>query len=408
MGLFDRSLFRWIPGVSSEGRHAAAARKAELRGELASAAELWDRAGRPADVVRVMLLRGDGEADPARRMPHYTQALAVARSLGDEGRGLVTEATQKRAALVVSLAAGATASGGLSAARRRELREAARELEGIGDAAGAAEAYHLAEDQEGEARALTQAGDVEQLEELLAGEAGKSRLERERKSAHAEIDLLEASGRRREALARAEALAKLQPGDRAARDRAASLAARRVAAPLARVALDGGEAVTLVFGDAVVVGRTEGEIRVPSHAVSRRHVRIARRPDGAIAISDLGSRNGVQLRGLAVHGELVVEGELALTLGNEVRLVVAPSELLPRSASIVVAGQKYVAPLGPARLPAGGLRLEVGADGWIELVSEEASAYLKDVVLVPRATLLVGDRVSLTRGGPVALEIHGS
>ena len=47
----------------------AQARAAELRGELAQAAALFAQAGRLDEASRVMLIRGDGEADPAARLP---------------------------------------------------------------------------------------------------------------------------------------------------------------------------------------------------------------------------------------------------------------------------------------------------------------------------------------------------
>ena len=72
--MFDRLL----KSISGKGRAAAAARKAEARGELAKAAELFVEADEPEEAARVMVLRGDAETDPRLRLQHYTQAAATA------------------------------------------------------------------------------------------------------------------------------------------------------------------------------------------------------------------------------------------------------------------------------------------------------------------------------------------
>ena len=76
------------------------ARTAELRGELAQAAELYAEAGRLDETSRVMLLRGDAEADTAARLRHYVQALATAPA----GSAAHTHARRKHALLVVAVA----------------------------------------------------------------------------------------------------------------------------------------------------------------------------------------------------------------------------------------------------------------------------------------------------------------
>ena len=59
MAFFDR--------IFGKGRQAAAARTAELRGDLARAAELFGEAGQPEEAARVMILRADSNVvlDPA-------------------------------------------------------------------------------------------------------------------------------------------------------------------------------------------------------------------------------------------------------------------------------------------------------------------------------------------------------
>src|ERR1019366_5704912 len=151
-----------------------------------------------------------------------------------------------------------------------------------------------------------------------------------------------------------------------------------------------------------------GMILVPSAAVSRRHLSIARR-GGEVWIRDLGSHNGTTLRGAPMTGEVAVGDGIELWLGNEVPLVVrlvgeGPDEG-PRAIAIEVAGVRYVAPLGPARLGLGAWRLEwsrgtasvEGRDeardeAWVELATDDRSpVYAGGLRLAGRGTLLVGD-----------------
>jgi hypothetical protein len=392
LGVFDR-FFELLPG---SGRRIQAARRAELRGDLARAAELWGLAEKPEEAARVMILRGDAEVEAGFRMQHYVQAVALA----PRGHDVRREARLKRALLTISIAS----TGVLSASARRDLLAAAKDLEDIDEPERAAEAYRVAEDYEGEARALASAGDVDKLEKLLSDEEDKDRRQRRRQEGYSEVDLLMSSGRRREALARALDLAKDNADDRLTLERADFLRARKVTGPIVRLSLH-GKPITLVLGLEVIVGRTEGAITVQSHAISRRHVRIARAPDGSVQVADAGSRNGTQLRGMNLSGALAVGDGLELHMGKEVPLRLGPSEELAGATTIEVAGAKYVAPLGPVRLPIEGWTLEEASDGWVELVTREGPAFLKDVSLVSRATLLAGDSIAAQRGGAPVLEV---
>jgi hypothetical protein len=390
MGVFDK--------LFGKGRDAAAAKKAEAQGDLARAVELWLDAQRPEEAARVMLLRGDAETEPRARLQHYTQAVRTAPN----DHQVKKEATSKRCELIVTMAGEAA----LSAVVRRDVLEAARDLEAIGEPARAAAAYHLVGDAEGEARALAAAGEIDKLEDLLSAEEARERERRRATDLGAEIDLQLASGRRREALEIAERLAKEREGDLAARDRAASIRARRVTGPIARVVLR-GRPLSIVLGDEVVLGRTEGTLLAASHAVSRRHLRIGR-TDGKVVAQDLETRNGTQLRGMNVVGALEVGDGLELKLGREVALRLRPSPDLEGFTEIELGGRKYVAPLGPAKLPISGWRLEQAHDGWIELCADGAPAYLGEVALASRAALLSGDRVSAARSAEPVLEVLAS
>ena len=83
-----------------------------------------------------------------------------------------------------------------------------------------------------------------------------------------------------------------------------------------------------------------------------------------------------------------------------------PSGPLPGSFVVEAAGVAYVAPLGTARLGIGAWRLEVASDGWVELVTDDApSAYIGDLRLVERVTVIAGDVFACARGGEPVLRV---
>jgi hypothetical protein len=372
-------------------RLAGQARAAESRGELAEAAALYAQAGKPADAARIMVLRGDAELEPAARLRHYVQAVATA----PEGSATRDVARRKHALLILALAA----EQSVTPALRQDLLEAGRELERGGDHGRAAEAYARAGDMEGEARSLARAGDIDKLDALLVAAQDRDRDVLARRKAQQEVGNLAASGRRREAVALARTST-----DEAVRERGKGIEGRRVSGDVVPIVL-AGQRLLLVLGQEVVVGRT-ATLSVASAAVSREHVTIARRGDDVV-VRDLGSRNGTLLRGLAVAGEVNVADGIELRLGKEVPLVVRPATELPGAVAIEVAGARYLAPLGPARLGIGAWRLERSADGWVELVSDDAPpAFAGALQLAPRVTLLTGDALASGRHTPPELVVE--
>jgi hypothetical protein len=161
-----------------------------------------------------------------------------------------------------------------------------------------------------------------------------------------------------------------------------------------------------VLGTEVVVGRVAA-ISVASAALSRQHLTIARRGNDVV-VRDLGSRNGTLLRGLTLVGEAIVGDAIEVRLGKEVPLVVRPSTELPGAVALEIAGARYVAPLGPARLGIGAWLLERGTDGWVELrTDDDPPAFAGALRLAPRVTLLRGDAMSQERGGLAVLRVEG-
>ena len=333
---------------------------------------------------------GDAEVDSAKRFQLYVQAVALAPA----GHAVRDIARRKRALLALGIAR----EGATSAAARLDLLEAASELEALGDATHAADAYALAGDLEGEARALVEGGEIDRLEDVLDRDRDRARTERRSHDAHGELDRLLASGKRRAALALAEALTARAPGDVAAAERLKTIRAQRSTGPCVVFDLR-GKRMQMVLGDEVVVGRTEGAIMISSHAVSRRHLLIARGGD-AILVRDLESRNGTLLRGMRIVGAIPVAMEgLELKLGGEVPLRLSASSEIEGALAVEVAGSRYVAPLGPARLGIGAWRLETAPDGWLELVTDDdPPAYIGGVRIEARTPLLSGDAIAANRG----------
>ncbi len=377
------------------------ARAAELRGELEHAAALFAEAGRLDEAARVMVLRGDGETDPALRLRHYVHAASTAPE-GSPARAL---ARRKRANLLLST----SADRAMTATLRQDLLEAARELEALGELEVAAEAYSRAGDVDGEARALARAGDVEKLDALLHAQQGRDRASLATRDLQERFEALASSGRRREALALARTAT-----DEAVRERGRALEARRVSGEVVNVTVE-GRRLRLVLGTEVVIGRV-ATLSVASAALSRQHVAV-RRQGGDAFIRDLGSRNGTTLRGLALAGEVPVGEGIELRLGGQVPLVVAPARELPGAFAIELGGMRSLAPLGLARLGVGQWILERTVEGpgggpaieWVELITEDTPpAYLDGLSVGPRITLLTGDVFATERAGAPVLRVESS
>jgi DNA-binding CsgD family transcriptional regulator len=66
-----------------------------------------------------------------------------------------------------------------------------------------------------------------------------------------------------------------------------------------------------------VIGRLPGaEIHIDDPGVSRRHVRITRRPDGSIEVADMRSTNGMVVNGQKLERALLDEGDV-MSLGPD-------------------------------------------------------------------------------------------
>jgi hypothetical protein len=281
--------------------------------------------------------------------------------------------------------------------QRSELGEIGRSFEVLGALDEAAQAFRAAADHASLARVLGAAGDVDGLEEALSGQQAAERAQRAIEEARAAAHHAVATGQREAALASLTAVLRTGPNAELGRLRAA-IEEARAARRGTRLIDARGIARTCVFGDTVVIGRSEtAEIPVASPVVSRRHLVLRAGSDGVPRVTIEG--RGTLLGGALVSGELSVNGHLELLLG-------AVPVTLDRDEGagvlVTIAGEhhRYWAPLGP--LVIGPFVITPTGDG-LRLVSSSPAShpYLDGSTACPEGIDLArGDRVSAERGGP--------
>jgi S-DNA-T family DNA segregation ATPase FtsK/SpoIIIE len=104
----------------------------------------------------------------------------------------------------------------------------------------------------------------------------------------------------------------------------------RVAAVLRVVGgLAAGDSVPLPAGRAVVGRGDRANVRIGSSEISREHCLLDVTPAGAVTLTDLGSRNGTDLNGSRVTGQVTVRPEDVIALGGAVLVQVLPAGSVP-------------------------------------------------------------------------------
>lgn len=386
MGLFDfvKRLRR--------SRKAELARARELEGDFRGAAQRYLACGLRDEAARVMLLESDAEPRLERRIALASIAAETAQSpaLVREARG-----RKARTALDVLRQSGRVA--------KAELCRVGAELEAAGEPALAAEAYALAGDDEGETRALTAAGAVERLEERLRESAAHERAARDEGLALARIGDLDQMGERGRALS----LAERTPGERAA-ELARAIVARLARGPVVELELEGASH-RVVLGDDVTLGRGDASIPIAARAVSRRHLRVARGPEGAPFVEDLGTPNGTKVAGARLAGALPVGDGIEVALGGDVPCRVAPGPY--GGVRIEVAGEVFLAPLGELVVGPIALRHRPGDGAPVLTASPSARdrpCFLGVYEITSPIELCVGDSLGAVRGGPALVRVRAA
>lgn len=389
MGLWDR-----VRGKGRGGHREEQAKERELAGDVEEAVRLYVEAELPEEAARVLVSRADVEPSLGRRIALLERAadLGARTEIGAAARS-------RRAKLAFDLVrtSAATAKG--------EVVAAARALEEAGEHLVAAEAYALVGDTEGEVRALTEAGAIEQLEERLGRDAKAVQREHEVSLALRRVRDLDRAGERREALRVAREAVDHGVGDRRLEDLARAVRQRVVRGPIVELGWD-GRSRRIALGGEVTLGRGEATIVVGTRSISRVHLKLWRR-DGVAVVSDEGTRNGTFLRGARLSSPVPVGAALELTLGPELTCQLVDTGAT--GVEVLVAGVEVLAPLGP--LDVRGWRIDwspgSGAQhSYVTLQSSpESPAYLGSLVLASTVELALGDRITRERGGPTALEV---
>ena len=393
MGLFD--LFGLARrGKRREGRRAKEARRKELGGELAAAVDLYLEAELPDEAARVLLLRADAEASADRRIAFCAQA---ARTAADEE--IRKKALGRKALLAFDVL---KARGGVELAS--ELVAVARDLEDAGELEVAADAYALAGDAEAEVRALTAAGAIERLEERLRASQTAARDHRELDVTLRRVADLDRTAERRAAIELARAYLRDHEDERVA-DLLRAIRARVARGPVVDLAIDGVER-RCALGDEVTLGRGDATLVVASRAISRRHARVRRAPEGPV-LEDLGTRNGTHIAGARLSAPMPIGAGLKVELGGEVPCAVAPAED-GRGVWVEGAGTRYLAPLGELVVGPWRVGHEVAGDeSFVVLRTPDGASrpFLGGFELAARVELGVGDEIRAARGGAVALKV---
>jgi len=393
-----------------DGRRAREAVEREGAGDLGGASELYAEAGLGDDAARVLLLRADAEPSVEKRIAFC--ALAAQRAASEE----VRQKARGRKALCAFDTL--RQSGGSFLAS--EVLAVAHELEEAGELERAADAYALAGDAESEVRALAAAGSIERLEDRLRATEHETRSERALEQRLRRIADFDRTAERRAALDLCRAtLAEGLPERDAARvaDASRAIRARLLRGPVVDLEIHGVRC-RYALGTEVTIGRGDATIVIGSRAVSRRHLRLARGPEG-VFVEDLDTRNGTLLAGARIAGRLPVGRGVRLVLGGEIPCSIVPAPDLgdapdPRAGpadccAVEIAGWCYLTPLGQLDVGGWALDAEPAPDGesFVVLDTDGASGslFLGDYQLAGRVELCHGDEIRAARGGPVRLRV---
>jgi tetratricopeptide (TPR) repeat protein len=289
---------------SADYRRALAA---EAAGEYGEAARAYALAGERYKVAEMHLLSAERAGGPDARLAELRSGVRWADGVGDEDRAVRRRIARAMLTLVRQ-------SGVISETDRAVLREAAQLFTGADDPAGAGECHELAGDELQAAESYQRAGEVERLEAVLSREEGRRRTERQLRDAFEEYLLHFAAGERDQALDALRSCLEIAPGGEYAR-LVESLEGKRLAA--SRITLrSASERITYVGAFPLGLGREPScEVVLRDGGISRRHAEILE-AGGRFRLRDCASKNGTFLAGCLVDGELPLEREGELALGE--------------------------------------------------------------------------------------------
>jgi tetratricopeptide (TPR) repeat protein len=327
---------------------------AEAAGEYGDAARAYALAGERAKVAEMHLLAAERHGGHDARLAELRAGVRWADGDGDEDRQVRRRIARAMLLLV-------RASGVISESDRSTLREAAALFTSADDAAGAGECHELAGDELQAAESYQRAGEVERLESVLAREEGRRRDERRLRDAFEEYQLCHASGDRDAALEALRACLEASPGGEYQR-LIETLEGKRITA--SRVTLrSGNERATWVGAFPLGLGREAScEVVLRDGGISRRHAEILE-AGGRFRLRDCASKNGTFLNGIAIEGELPLERDGEISLGEHCsfKFRVDNGVIRLEVARGLDRGLKVIAAANPLAVAAGALELRFDA-----------------------------------------------
>jgi hypothetical protein len=363
------------------------ARSLEAAGDHRGAAKLYAERGDLADAGRCLAHVGDKATTLETRLDAWQDALTFYPALAVDERNAV-EAKIGRAILERAKSAGV-----VSDEERRRLQGAAERLERASKFSEAADAFELLGQQADAARCLELGGEVDRLETLLsASNAADARTSRLRRWL-SEHELALALGDR---IAARQALRSALGEDRHDTDVLALLRRleERWVKDAVTLSID-GKRVAFVMKLPVTLGRSEADISVRGASVSRRHAEVVRRGDN-FALLDAGSRNGTLVAGMPIAGEMRIDGDIEVGLGEDVGLAIRPDRNMCEIEVVkgLDRGVRFVLGEGALAVP--------GVGGFIERVEDAMAFTPLEAVELQSAfgtgTRRVNGRITLLRG----------
>lgn len=381
---------------SADYRRALAA---EAAGEYGEAARAYALSGERYKVAEMHLLAAERAGGPDARLGELRSGVRWADGGRDEDRAVRRRIARAMLTLVRQ-------NGVISETDRAVLREAAILFTGADDPAGAGECHELAGDELQAAESYQRAGEVERLEAVLSREEGRRRTERQLRDAFEEYLLHFAAGERDRALAALRSCLEIAPGGEYAR-LVESLEGKRLGS--SRVTLRiAAERVTYVGAFPLGLGREPScEVVLRDGGISRRHAEVLE-AGGRFRLRDCASRNGTFLAGCLVEGELPLEreGELALGEHCSFRFRVDGAALRLEVARGLDRGLTVLASSAP--MPVGGGAAELRFDGGRPILSAAGGGPLElnGTRAGAKVQLIRGD-VVVVAGSSARIEVEG-
>lgn len=284
---------------------------AEAAGEYREAAKAYALAGDRPKVAEMHLLAADRAGGYDARLAELRAGVRWADGEHDAAKEMLARLARAMLHLVRQ-------QGTVTEGDRAVLREAAALAIRAEDFATAGECQERAGDETAAAEAYQKAGEVDRLEAILGREEKRRREERQQRDGFDEYQLALAGGER--GVARGALLACLELAPSAELAHLVDELDRRRPGEGSLLLRQGERRIRYAGRFPLTLGREAGSsVVLRDSGISRAHAEIHCR-DGRFWLRDLGSKNGTRLAGLRLDGEVPLDGEGALEIGDRCAL----------------------------------------------------------------------------------------